>query len=113
VVERREPTEATVFGTEEALAKISLELLDPSGEKLFTVSDITAEEIFGLNTALAFAKLFKSKLIDDVIRKFLLLRVSRFRVGRKEFILLATGIKEASEERRRRGKITDVFAGLR
>jgi hypothetical protein len=32
--------ESEVFGTEEALAKISMELLQPAGDKLLTVTDV-------------------------------------------------------------------------
>jgi hypothetical protein len=32
--------ETEVFGTEEALAKISMEMLDPSADKLLTVTDV-------------------------------------------------------------------------
>lgn len=102
---------AEVMGTEEALARIAMELLEPEKSKLFTVSDITPEEVFGLATLLRIGKLFRSTLIQNWIRDFLLLRVSRLRLGRKEFLLLMTGIKEV-EERKRRGKVKDLFAGL-
>lgn len=110
---RAEAPESSIVGTEEALARIAMELLKPTEEKLFTVTDVTAEEIFGLATLLRYAKIFKSKVIEDWIKEFLLLRISRFRLGRREFIMLSTGIKEASEEKRRGKKLGDLFAGLR
>jgi hypothetical protein len=89
-----------------------MELLKPEGEKLFTVTDVTPEEIFGISTLNRFGKYFKSTIIGDWVKDFLLLRISRFRLGRKEFILLSTGIKEVSEGRKK-GKVQDLFAGLR
>jgi len=110
---RKETPTPEVFGTEEALAKIAMEMLKPEGEKLFTVTDVTAQEIFGLSAMLRYAKIFKSKLIEEWVKDFLLLRISRFRLGRREFIILGTGIKEVAEERRKKGKLSDLYAGLR
>jgi hypothetical protein len=89
-----------------------MELLNPEKEKLYTVTDVTPEEIFGIPTLLRFADSFKSDLIKSWIKDFLLLRISRFRMGRREFILLSTGIKEVSEKRKG-GKVGDLFAGLK
>lgn len=89
-----------------------MELLNPSGDKIYTVTDVTPQEIFGIATINRFGKLFKSKVIEDWVREFLLMRISRLRMGRREFMLLATGIKEV-EERKRRGKVRDLFAGLK
>jgi hypothetical protein len=91
-----------------------MEMLKPEGEKLFTVTDVTAQEIFGLAALKRYASIFKSKIIDDWVKDFLLLRISRFRLGRREFIILGTGIKEAAEEKRKRGRgVSDLYAGLR
>ena len=40
VLKREDTRESEVFGTEEALAKISMELLSPMEKKLFTVTDV-------------------------------------------------------------------------
>jgi hypothetical protein len=42
VIKREDVRESEVFGTEEALAKISMELLSPIEKKLFTVTDVFA-----------------------------------------------------------------------
>jgi len=105
-------TEGEVFGPEEALAKISLELQRPEEEKLLTSSDLTPEEIFILTGSYTLADILKSKLIKNALDRFLLLRISRFRLGRKEMIMLSTGIREGTESRRK-GKLQDLFAGLR
>jgi len=102
-----------VFGTEEALAKISMELLKPEDFKLFTVTDVTPEEIFGLATLLQYAKLFNSKTIESWIRTFLLLRVSRYRFGRDEFIMLGSGIRDFVEMKKKGGKLSDLFSGFK
>ena len=103
--------ESEVFGTEEALAKISMELLEPRDEKLFTVTDVTATEIFGLPTMMELGKIFKSKLSENWIKDFLLLRISRLRAGRTEFVIVLSGIREFAELKKK-GKVTDLFQGL-
>jgi hypothetical protein len=103
--------ESEVFGTEEALAKISMELLEPVKDKLLTVTDVTATEIFGLPTMMELGKLFKSKLVDNWIRQFLLLRISRLRAGRTEFVIVLSGMREFAELKKK-GKTTDLFSGL-
>jgi hypothetical protein len=110
---RKEAPAPEVFGTEEALARIVMEMLRPEGSKLLTVTDVTAREIFGLSTIRRYADIFKSKVIDDWVRDFLLLRISRFRMGRREFILLGTGMREIAEEKRKKVKLQDLYAGLR
>jgi len=104
--------ETDVFGVEEALAKMFIQLMKPEEEKLLTVSDITPEEVFGLATLFEYAKYFKSNIMLDWIKKFLLLRISRLRMGRKELILLGAGIRQLSESRGKKS-IEDLFAGLR
>lgn len=95
------------------MAKIALELLNPQGEKLYTVTDVTPEEIFGVSTLNEYARIFKSKAIKEWVHTFLLLRISRLRMGRKEFLMLGSGMKEMIEERRRKGKVSDLFAGMK
>jgi hypothetical protein len=111
VIKREDSRESEVFGTEEALAKISMELLEPSEKKLFTVSDITPTEIFGIPTILSFANIFESKIAETWIEDFLLLRVSRLRSGRTEFVIVLSGIREFAELKKK-GKVGDLFSGL-
>lgn len=115
MVERKQETpEPTVFGVEEAMARIALEQMKPEGEKLKTVTDVTPEEIFALSALLRYADLFDSTIMKKWVEDFMRLRISRWRLGRKENLLTVTGIREVTEERKRRGaKATDLFAGLR
>jgi hypothetical protein len=108
---REKQDEREVMGVDEALARISTELLDPRGDKLFTVTDLTPEEIFGIPLLLVIGEEFKSRVIEKWVKKFLLSRISRFRLGRREFVLLGTGIRETEEKRKKMG-IKDVFAGF-
>lgn len=110
----RENTEAKdLFGIEEALAKISLELLDPERKKLLTVTDVTPDEIFGMAVLMAFQKRFKSNMVKEWIENFLLLRVSRVRLGRREFVMMGSGLRDYSDERGRKKGVRDLFAGFR
>lgn len=103
----------SLMGIEEALAKISMELLEPEEDKLMTVSDVTPEEVFTLALLMAYGKEFKSKMIDEWIKKFLLLRISRWRMGRREFLLLGTGLREATEEKSKKASLKSLFAGMK
>ena len=106
----KEPT-SSVFGMEEALARMSMELMSPENEKLFTISDVTPEEVFGIATLISYAELFHSQTIKDWIANFLLLRISRFRTGRKELLMLGTGVKE--REGKTKSSLQNLFSGLR
>jgi hypothetical protein len=111
VLKRDDVKESEVFGTEEALAKISMELLSPVEKKLFTVTDVTPSEIFGIPTLLAFARKFDSNIGQTWTEDFLLLRISRLRIGRTEFVVVLSGIREFAEMKKK-GKISDMFQGL-
>jgi hypothetical protein len=104
-----------LFGLEEALAKINMELLNPSGEKLYTVSDVTATEIFPLAYLLTLSKKLDSKLMEKWAEKFLLLRISRFRLGRREFVFISGGLREVSEARKggQKGGLANLFSGFK
>lgn len=108
---REKKEERETMGIDEALARISNELLEPRGEKLFAVTDLTPEEVFGIPLLLSFADQLGSTLIKNWARKFMLARISRFRLGRREFVLLGTGLRETQESKKKMG-IKDVFAGF-
>lgn len=110
---KMETPESTVFGPEEALAKISMELLNPQDDKLMTVTDLTPEEIFGIAWLKMMARKFGSDIVEDWCKDFMLMRISLLRKGRQEFLLLGTGIREAGQRKRGGGGVQDLFAGLR
>jgi hypothetical protein len=112
-IRKEKQDEPAVFGTEEALARGYQEFMNPTHEKIFTLSDVTPEEIFGIAYLEQMATLFKSEITHDWNKKFLLLRISRFRLGRKEGLMMSTGIREAETEKRKGRKLTDLFAGLK
>jgi hypothetical protein len=85
--------------------------MTPTKDNIFTISDITPEEVFGVALLLSYAKKFNSNLIQNWVDDFLLLRVSRMRLGRKELLMLGTGIRQESEKKR--GSSIDLFQGLR
>jgi hypothetical protein len=103
--------ESEVYGTEEALARISMELLKPEEEKLLTVTDVTPIECMGIPTIMAFGKIFGSKLSEEWLKKFMMLRISRLRAGRTEFTIILSGMREFAELKKK-GKISDIYSGL-
>ena len=110
---RKDTATPEIMGPEEALARIMGEMLEPAGDKLLTVTDVTPREVFDLSHLLAYGKVFKSKVVEDWVRNFLLLRISRLRIGRREFVVFGTGVREMAEEKRRKGGPKDLSAGLR
>lgn len=50
-------------------------------------------------------------MAKDWIKEFLLLRISRLRAGRTEFVIVLSGIREFAEMKKK-GKVTDLFSGL-
>ncbi|MFQ6119454.1 MAG: hypothetical protein ACE5KE_06165 [Methanosarcinales archaeon] len=111
--ERLDSGKTRVYGTEEALAQIFLELLNPSEDNIHTISDITPEEVFGLSVISSYATLFNSKILKSWMIDFLKLRISRLRIGRKELVLLGSGIREYLEGKQKgKLKFSELFAGL-
>lgn len=102
-----------VYGTEEALARIFLELLNPSDSNVKSISDVTPEEIFYLAVLGSYQKLFNSNIMKEWMVDFLKLRISRLRLGRKELVLLGSGIRDFIEGKGK-GKVRfqDLFAGM-
>jgi len=109
----KQTTEGEIFGLEEALAKINMELLNPQGNKLYTVSDITANEVFPLAYLLTLGKKMKTSVMERWVHNFLLLRISRFRLGRREFVFISGGMREVSEKRGGKAGMKDLFSGFR
>jgi hypothetical protein len=97
---------------EEALAQISIELLEPVDEKLFTVTDVTPSEIFIFPTLDLWGKRFKSDNIPLFEKNFLLLRISRLRMGRKEFVMMGSGLKDMGEDKKRRLGAKEFFGRM-
>jgi len=101
-----------VVGTEEAVARIGMEFLSPDKENVPLLTDLTPKEIFILTGLKALAEFYGSKIIDKFILTFEKLRVSRYRIGRKELILFATGLKELEEEKRKGKQLGSLLSGL-
>jgi hypothetical protein len=108
---RESNPESQVFGIDEALAKISTQLMTPTKDNVFTISDITPEEVFGLSVLSTYADKFESKTVEKWIESFLLLRVSRLRLGRKELLMLGSGLRQQNEAKK--GGTADLFMGLK
>jgi hypothetical protein len=103
------PTEK-VYGTEEALAKGILNLLH-STEGRKVLSDLDDEEILNLSLLYTWSDLIKDKALKQFCDNFLELRISRFRLGRREIVSIASFTGEP--ERRKIKGIKDLFAGFR
>jgi len=104
---------AEIFGIEEAMAKVNLELMNPKEDKLKTLSDVTPQEVFGLSILATYANIFNSSVISNWIQEFLQLRISRLRLGRREFVSLGTGMSEYAQQKKKAKGTGELFAGMR
>jgi hypothetical protein len=68
-------------------------------------------EIFALPSLMGIGKMFGSSVIEKWVKEFLLLRISRLRAGRTEFVIVLSGIREFAEMKKK-GKVGDLFSGL-
>jgi len=110
---RRVSGKEEVYGTEEAIARIMSNLAELRDETIDTMTDLTPEEIFHFSRVEAFSTVFNSHLAEDFFAKFKKLRASRYRLGRKEFVLLASGLREFEVRGKKRLTLGDLFGGLR
>jgi hypothetical protein len=111
--ERLDSGKTKVYGTEEAFARIFLELMNPSDENVKSISDVTPEEIFYLALIGSYQKLFDSNIMKEWMTDFLKLRISRLRLGRKELVLLGSGIRDFIEGKGKgKMRFQDLFQGM-
>jgi hypothetical protein len=83
---------------EEAQARIAMILADTKNPEI--LSELNQEEIAVLASMQTIAEKYNLTLIQDFIQKFLLLRVSHKRQGRKEVIQISQGRKEEDRMKR-------------
>ncbi|MHA1580967.1 MAG: hypothetical protein ACTSYM_00450 [Candidatus Baldrarchaeia archaeon] len=104
-----------IFGPEESIAKILMNLLAPEDiEILKMTSDITAREVFALSLLDTIDKKredYRVRIIPTFIENFLRLRASMWRKSRKEFLFFVAGIREL--EAKKKKQTFDLYAGLR
>jgi hypothetical protein len=110
--DKRRILERGVVGPEEAIARIGLELLYAQGEELKSLSDLTPKEVFYLSVLTNVAEFYNSNVMKNFIDNFLKFRISRMRLGRKEMLIFATGLREATEEVKKGRSVASLLAGL-
>jgi hypothetical protein len=110
--DKRRILERGVIGPEEAIARIGLELLYAQGEELKSLSDLTPKEVFYLSVLTNIAEFYNSNVMKNFIDNFLKFRISRMRLGRKEMLIFATGLREATEEIKKGRSVASLLAGL-
>jgi len=88
-----------------------MELLNPSGEKLKTVTDVTPHEVFTLPVLFMLGKMFKSDIAKKYAEDFMRLRISRTRASRGEFIFMSSGLGMMNQDKKL--KMGDMFTSLK
>ena len=111
----KEVAGSEIFGPEESVAKIMVNMLAPENVNVLKMtSDITAREVFVLSLMDTIDKKMRepnTRFVPTFIENFLRLRASMWRKSRKEFLFFISGIMMA-EAKKKKGGI-DLYAGLR
>ena len=69
-----------------------------SSRNLEMKTDLTVRQITAITRGQLFAKEFKSKLMNDLCKRFMILMVSKNRMGRKEFAEMARSVHQDNKE---------------
>jgi hypothetical protein len=83
-------------------------LLKTNKPKIF--SDLDENHVLNLSVLYSWADVASVDAIKKICDNFCMLRVSRFRLGRREIIAVASSIGEP--ERRKVKSIKDLFSGI-
>ena len=102
-----------VYGTEEAIAQLITQLMDVEKNKVKMLSDIDDLEIGALTVLSCIGEKLKLKSLTAFVDNFCRLRISRYRLGRREAVRIASYSTAEAGERKRAKSIRDLFAGIR
>jgi hypothetical protein len=73
-----------------ANARLIMSLIPPEPEKVKVLSDLDDDEVYALTVLYSWGEKIKSSLIKTFADNFLQLRRSRYRLGIRELVLLAS-----------------------
>ena len=107
------PDAQRVYGQEEAMAQALLELMDIQGDKAKSLTDLNDEEVGVLTLLQTMHDRIKIKEIGNFVDLYCKFKVSRSRLGRREIINAISFGGVQMEDKRRKGSIKDLFAGMR
>lgn len=102
-----------LMGTEEAIAKTIDEMMDVRKEKIKMLSDLDIEEISVLSMLSTLSKTLKINSLEQFIDDFCRFRISKARMGRKEFTSMITMAGFNMEQNNRSRSIRSLFSGIR
>ena len=99
------------MGTEEAIAMLIQELMKTDKPKVMT--DLNDEEVGVLSLLSTIGENLKIKELKAFCKNFTLYRVSRFRMGRKEMVNIASWTGADVYQRKRKVRsVKDLFGGM-
>lgn len=107
------PDTQRILGQEEAMAQALLELMEIQGEKVKSMSDLNDEEVGVLSLLQTMYERIKVTEIGNFVDFYCKFKVSRARMGRREIINAISFGGVQMDDRRKRGSIKDLFAGMR
>lgn len=102
-----------LMGTEEAIAKTIDEMMDVKRDKAKMLTDLDIEEISVLALLETIGKTLKLKSLLMFTDNFCRFRISKARLGRKEFTSMITMAGFNLEQNNRAKSIRSLFGGIR
>jgi hypothetical protein len=102
-----------LMGTEEAVARLIQELIKVSEEKSKVLSDLNDEEVGVLSLLSTIGEKLNISALKSFCLNFAQYRVSRFRLGRREMVNIASYSTGLEPERRKVRSLKDLFSGIR
>ncbi len=106
-----------IYGTEEAIAKLIMEILrtgaEKPKEKTKLLTDLSPEEIHVLTLLSTIGENMNIKVLKEFCLNFCQYKVSKNRLGRKEMVGIATFNLGDGTDKKGRKSIKDLFSGLR
>jgi len=105
------PSEERIMGTEEAIGLLIQKLLKPDNLKLIT--DLDDEEVNVMTLLQTIGDVLKIDALQSFCENFEQFRVSRWRMGRRELVDIASFYTGGFEQPRRVRSLKDLFVGVR
>lgn len=109
----RRPDTDRLLGTEEAMARGIMELLEIKKDRIKTLTDLNDEEIGFMALLQTMSTKLNVAVIGDFVDNFCRFRVSRFRLGRREMSNIIAYAGGTLEDKHRKRSVKDLFSGIR
>jgi hypothetical protein len=108
----RPDVQGKIYGTEEAVASLIIELTSVQKEKIKGLTELDDQEIGVLTVLNVIGERLDISSLIDFVTNFCQFRVSRFRMGRREMVDIASYTISPTDDRRKFKSMRDLFGGM-